>query len=215
MTVLQSPDFSFTVHIVDSDHRKRAQIAMALAQCGDHAQIYEDIGELIAERPDNGAVLASIEVADGDAGSVADLVATLQAGGVVLPLIVFAEGAADFLAWPFTGEELRSSCAYCRQFMDGPGGTLQRRQKARKLVDGLSIRERQILAFLLEGHSNKSMANSLDLSPRTVEDYRLNAMKKLGVNAMSAAIRIGLEAGLDGSGGAASASTSFSSVELS
>ena len=99
--------------------------------------------------------------------------------------------------------------------MDGPGGTLQRRQKARKLVDGLSIRERQILAFLLEGHSNKSMANSLDLSPRTVEDYRLNAMKKLGVNAMSAAIRIGLEAGLDGSGGAASASTSFSSVELS
>ena len=196
---------------------------MALSGGGGNAQIYEDMEELIAEGPDDGIVLAS-----ADTGSAADLIATLQAGEIFLPLILFAqaprpsqivraahEGAADFLAWPFTAEELRSACAYCRQFMEGAGGMLQRRQKARKLIEGLSLRERQILAFLLEGHSNKSMANSLDLSPRTVEDYRLNAMKKLGVNATSAAIRIGLEAGLDGSGSAAFAYPAFSSVELS
>ncbi len=90
-----------------------------------------------------------------------------------------------------------------------------RRHKARKLVEGLSRREVQILIFLLDGYSNKSIANSLDISPRTVEDYRLNAMKKLGVSATSAAIRIGLEAGLDDSWTTASARSSFNSAELS
>jgi DNA-binding NarL/FixJ family response regulator len=49
---------------------------------------------------------------------------------------------------------------------------------------------------MIEGHSNKSMGLTLDLSPRTVEDYRLNCLQKLGVASSSAAIRIGLEAGI-------------------
>jgi len=106
------------------------------------------------------------------------------------------EGAANYLAWPFTGEDLLDACTYCQTFMEVEGGRLQRQQQARALVDGLTNREKQILAFLLEGHSSKSMANVLDLSPRTVEDYRLSTLKKLGVQATSAAIRIGLEAGL-------------------
>jgi DNA-binding NarL/FixJ family response regulator len=44
------------------------------------------------------------------------------------------------------------------------------------------------------------MGKELNLSPRTVEDYRLNALRKLGVASTSAAIRIGLEAGLRASG---------------
>ncbi|MDD3799413.1 MAG: LuxR C-terminal-related transcriptional regulator, partial [Novosphingobium sp.] len=107
------------------------------------------------------------------------------------------DGVADYLAWPFSGEELMTACLYCRKFMDEKGGAIVRRQKARNLVENLSQRERQILSFMLRGHSNKDMANTLDLSPRTVEDYRLNALKKLGVTSSSAAIRIGLEADLD------------------
>src|SRR5690606_1021030 len=137
---------------------------------------YEDIAELISTGPKSGTVLVSSEL-----GSAADILAQFQAGGVLLPLILFArepapsqivkavhEGAASYLAWPFTGNELLLSCAYCQRFMEMEGGRILRQQQARALVDGLSGREKQILAFLLDGHSNKSMAKSLDLSPRTI-----------------------------------------------
>lgn len=223
MTAIEASSLDQLVHVVDSEHRMRAQIAMTLTQCGGHSQIYEDIEELVDARPSGGSILASSET-----GSVADLMAKLQAAEVYLPLIVYAEepkpsqivraaheGAADYLAWPFSGEELLSSCAYCQQFMHESGKSIMRRHKARKLIEGLSRREVQIIAFLLDGYSNKSIANSLDISPRTVEDYRLNAMRKLGVNATSAAIRIGLEAGLDGSWALPTAPSKFSSAELS
>ncbi len=193
-----------TVHIVSADHRLRAEISMAVIQCGSHAETYEDTAELMAARPKSGTILAS-----SDLSSAAQLLGQFRAGNVYLPLILFAknplpsdivkavhEGAANYLAWPFTGEDLLDACTYCQTFMEVEGGRLQRQQQARALVDGLTNREKQILAFLLEGHSSKSMANVLDLSPRTVEDYRLSTLKKLGVQATSAAIRIGLEAGL-------------------
>lgn len=223
MTAIEAACLDQLVHVVDSEHRMRAQIAMTLTQCGGHPQIYESMDELLDARPSGGSILASCRI-----GSVAELITKLQAGEVYLPLIIFAEdpkpsqivraaheGAADYLAWPFSGEELLSSCAYCQQFMHESGRSIMRRHKARKLIEGLSRREVQILAFLLDGYSNKSIANSLDIGPRTVEDYRLNAMKKLGVNATSAAIRIGLEAGLDGSWTLPSAAPKFSSAELS
>ena len=201
----QSTSFEQIVHIVDSEHRTRAQIAMTVRQSGGHAEIYEDLDELVRARPRNGTILAN-----DASGSAASLIARLQASEVFLPLILFAdnpkpsqivraahEGVADYLPWPFSGEDLLAACTYCQKFMDEKGDAMMRRQKARLLVESLSQREKQILAFMLQGHSNKSMANTLDLSPRTVEDYRLNAMKKLGVSASSAAIRIGLEAGLD------------------
>lgn len=178
---------------------------MAVAELGGHAETYENIAELISNNPKTGTVLVNSEM-----GSAAQILAQFQAGGVLLPLILFAEnpapsqivkavheGAASYLAWPFTGSELLLSCAYCQRFMEVEGGRMLRQQQARALVDGLSGREKQILAFLLDGHSNKSMAKSLDLSPRTIEDYRLSTLKKLGVQATSAAIRVGLEAGLE------------------
>ncbi len=192
------------LHIVHADHAVRASIAMSITRGGGHAQIYEDIVELIAAKPAAGAILLK-EPDDGSSG----LPAALHAGEIFLPIILFAEnptpsrvvravhnGVADFLSWPFSDEELAASCDYCLASAANSAEELRRRQKAQKLIEKLSQRERQILAFMIEGHSNKSMGLTLELSPRTVEDYRLNCLQKLGVGSSSAAIRIGLEAGL-------------------
>jgi two-component system response regulator FixJ len=188
------------LHIVDDDHAVRARVAMTMIQNGGHAEIYDDLAELIAARPSAGMIL--IKAAD-------QVAAALHAAEIFLPLVVFAKaptpsqvvravhaGAADFLAWPFSDEDLLASCDYCQTVEIGNAGELLRRQKAQKAVDKLSQRERQILSFMIDGYSNKSMGLTLDLSPRTIEDYRLNCLQKLGVSSSSAAIRIGLEAGL-------------------
>ena len=45
----------------------------------------------------------------------------------------------------------------------------------------LTRREREVLARLAVGASNKEAAQQLGLSPRTIEGHRSNIMKKIGV----------------------------------
>ena len=193
-----------TMHIVDCDHAQRASLAMRISSGGAHAEIYENLDELVCERPAGGVIL--IEFPET---GVQALNRQLALAGVYLPVIVFADqpqpahivraahdGAADFLDAAFSSDELIAAYDYARRFIERNSAALLTRQRAEEQVSSLSDRERQVLAFLLDGHSNKSMGKELNLSPRTVEDYRLNALRKLGVASTSAAIRIGLEAGL-------------------
>jgi DNA-binding NarL/FixJ family response regulator len=49
-----------------------------------------------------------------------------------------------------------------------------------KTVD-ITDREAEVLRLISWGHSNKDIANRLDLSVKTVEVHKTNAMKKLGM----------------------------------
>ncbi len=56
------------------------------------------------------------------------------------------------------------------------------------LLDGLSPREKEILALLADGHSNKEMAQELHLSVRTVESYASHLYVKLNVRTRTEAV---------------------------
>lgn len=194
-----------TIHVVDLDYRVRAQIARMVASNGGHAEIYEDVEELVVARPSDGVILVN-----SAGGSAEDLIVRLQSADIWLPVILFCvdpapsaivravhQGVVDYLAWPFTETELLDATRFCQNFLDRKGAALARKQHARFLVEQLTKREKEVLQLLVEGHSNKSMANAFGLSPRTIEDYRFSLIQKLQVSSTSAAIRIGLEADLD------------------
>lgn len=61
---------------------------------------------------------------------------------------------------------------------------------------GLSTRERQVLQMLAEGSSNNHIAETLNLSPKTVETYRSRLMRKLEVTSFAALVRIAVREGL-------------------
>ena len=63
----------------------------------------------------------------------------------------------------------------------------------------LSGREREVLEYLSEGHSNKMIARELEISPRTVEIHRANMMHKIGANHAAEAVRIRIESGIEAS----------------
>jgi DNA-binding NarL/FixJ family response regulator len=63
-------------------------------------------------------------------------------------------------------------------------------------LDQLSAREREILQLVVEGKSNKDIAGSLFLSPKTVDTYRSRAMTKLGVNNLPDLVKLAIQYGL-------------------
>lgn len=66
----------------------------------------------------------------------------------------------------------------------------------------LSLRERQVLNLVVRGRTSTTIAESLHLSVKTVETYRLRLMRKLGVTDITGLMRLAFKEGmLDAEGG--------------
>jgi DNA-binding NarL/FixJ family response regulator len=52
---------------------------------------------------------------------------------------------------------------------------------AKERLPEITDREEEVLRLISWGHSNKDIANRLELSVKTVEVHKTNAMKKLGM----------------------------------
>ena len=197
-----------TLHILDSDSARRAQLARQAFAAGFHAEIYADRAELIEHAPQHGVVLAHDEPdGRGVVGLVNEM--TLRAGW--LPVVAFAEqpvtfqvvravkgGVLDYLVLPIAGQALADAVDRARQ--EGEAHRDQRRRaiQARQRIATLSQREREVLDRLAAGCSNKVIARDLEISPRTVEIHRMKMMGKLGAKHAAEAVRLRIEAeGLD------------------
>lgn len=63
-------------------------------------------------------------------------------------------------------------------------------------LDALSSRERQVLQLLVESKATAVIAESLSLSPKTVETYRSRVMQKLGIEDMPSLVKFAIQHGL-------------------
>lgn len=99
-------------------------------------------------------------------------------------------GALDFLEKPFSAsamaDRIRDAVAHYRQSMAGYADGLAD-FPGRQL---LTIRERDVLAQIARGASNKEAGRRLGISPRTVEVHRARIMTKLGARNAADLIRI-------------------------
>ncbi|MBE9508227.1 MAG: response regulator transcription factor [Chloroflexi bacterium] len=60
----------------------------------------------------------------------------------------------------------------------------------------LSSREREVLQLVVEGKSSADIAETLFLSPKTVETYRSRLMKKLGISDLPSLVKFAIQHGL-------------------
>lgn len=65
-----------------------------------------------------------------------------------------------------------------------------------RALDGLSIRERQVLSLLAHGYTNREAADELGLSMRSVETYRSRMAEKLGFQSKVDLVKFAIEVGL-------------------
>lgn len=117
----------------------------------------------------------------------------LKSAGVTLPVIMISghadvrmaveamsSGAFTFLEKPFRMNELTEKINQAVE------KSRAERQRDRELTDlqtrmaSLTRREREVLDLLLQGKTNKEMAEQLGLSLRAIEDRRARLMKRMG-----------------------------------
>ncbi|MES2444744.1 MAG: response regulator [Pseudomonadota bacterium] len=117
-------------------------------------------------------------------------------GDIQLAVQVMKLGAIDFIEKPYEAEGLIAvvNAGFARLAQDR--SAIENANDARAKIAGLSPREREVLAGLIEGNANKVIGYNLDISPRTVEVYRAHLMTKLAVNSLPAALRIAFLAGM-------------------
>ena len=71
-----------------------------------------------------------------------------------------------------------------------------RGQPPASALDVLSLRERQVLQLLVEGKPGAAIAQTLFLSPKTVETYRSRMMQKLNIGNIPELVKFAIQQGL-------------------
>lgn len=196
------------LHIVGGDSRLRAEQSRLAFSMGHHAEVYSDLAELLASRPQAGVIVACESVLTC---GVDRLLERLSEAGIWLPVIAASHdpdvdevvqairaGALDYLRLPLTKEEFTRMASHVMADAGRHSDARRRLVEARQRIGTLSKREREVLDWLSEGSSNKAIARELEISPRTVEIHRANMMDKLGANHAAEAVRLRLEAKFEG-----------------
>lgn len=103
-------------------------------------------------------------------------------------------GAVDFLEKPFDGEAFLASIRRALAIGERERTQIAQAKAAHRLLASLTPRETDVMEKLVEGLSNKAVAQNLGISPRTVEVYRAQIMNKLKAGHLSDIVRMALAA---------------------
>ncbi len=102
----------------------------------------------------------------------------------------FRLGSIDFLEKPFAKDEIenvvRRAVEVDRVQREGQA----ERDEIQKRVAKLTPREKQVMALVVAGKSNRVIAADLGVSPKTVEVHRANVMQKMQADSLAQLVKM-------------------------
>lgn len=195
------------IHLVDDDEAIRHSASFMLRHAGFRVKTYPDGVAFLeqAEEAEKGCILLDVQMPKMDGLEVQQ---ELNHRGVAMPVIVLTghgdvavavramkAGAVDFVEKPYAKQTLVDALTRAFERMETRRKEEVLADEARGLIERLTAREKEVLLGLVDGQTNKEIAISLDISPRTVEIHRANVMEKMGAGNLSAVLRVAFAAG--------------------
>jgi FixJ family two-component response regulator len=119
-----------------------------------------------------------------------------MSGHADIPLAVEAmrKGALNFLEKPFTEEALIDAVQAALRATPALDSSHRKDPEARARLASLTNRERQVLELVLEGKLNKTTADILNISIKTVELHRARVMSKMQAKSLAHLVQLALSA---------------------
>lgn len=114
-------------------------------------------------------------------------------GDVQMAVRAVQAGAFDFVEKPFNDQDLLDRVQRAIVFDAEQRGKEVQRAQLRSLFASLTPREREVLDRVVEGMSNKAIANTLGLSAKTVEVHRAKVMEKMHARSLSDLVKMAMQ----------------------
>jgi RNA polymerase sigma factor (sigma-70 family) len=196
-----------TVFIVDDDEALRDSLTWLLESVRLPSRTFASAQEFLRQfdRTCPGCLVLDVRM-PGMSGL--ELLDRLTAEGVGIPVILLTAhadvpmavralkgGAADFLTKPFSSQELLD------RIQDALERDRSRREQESRIAflaerfALLTPREREVMALVVEGNSNKEIAAALGVSSKTVEAHRTKVMDKTQAGSVAGLVRMALACG--------------------
>lgn len=197
----------YIVHIVDDQESVRKSLAFLLGMAGFAVRMHSSATEFLEAAPGirDGVLVTDLRMPDM---SGVELLRHLSAVKVTLPAIVITghgdvpmaveamrAGAVDFIEKPFEEAVIVAAIRRAAEQLVGKPEEAEEVAAIQTRLASLSGRERQVLAGVVAGLANKSIAFDLDISPRTIEIHRANMMAKMRATSLPHLVRMALAAG--------------------
>jgi two-component system, LuxR family, response regulator FixJ len=192
------------VHVVDDDPAIRDSLSFLLSTAELTTKVYGSALALLerASALEPGCIVTDVRM-PGMTGL--ELVVELKRRRVTHPVIVLTghgdvalaveamkAGVVDFIEKPFDEDVLLKAVRTALAQEESMSARLTLRAEVEARVEQLSQREREVFEAIVDGESNKSAAQKLGISPRTVEIYRAHVMDKMGAKTLSELVRMAL-----------------------
>jgi len=194
------------IFIIDDDPAVRQALTVLIRSMRLQTQSFESAQQFLDrfERTQPGCLLLDVRM-PGISGM--ELLERLRQEDVHLPAIVMSAygdvpmvvramkaGALNFLEKPCRDQELWEAIHEAIQWDTAHRQTLTLRDKVLRRLQRLTAGEQTVLRMLINGRSNKVIAEELKLSVRTIEVRRAKVMKKMKAESLAELIRLTLNA---------------------
>jgi FixJ family two-component response regulator len=191
-----------TVYIVDDDPDMRDSLRWLVKTVGLRAVTCASAEEFLLGFQADGPACLVLDVRMPGTGGL-NLFDNLLARGLRIPVLFITahadvpmavramkSGAVEFLEKPFNGQVLLEKIQ--RALRDDADRLARQRalDEFRARFGTLTGKEREVLAMIRDGRSNKEIAILLEITPRAVELRRASLMKKLGAGSLPELLRL-------------------------
>lgn len=194
---------SARVAIVEDDPAVLDAVSTLLSGKGHQVSEHRGAKELLDSTYGGGCIVSDVRMPDMNG---LELVDALKAANDPRPVILISGhgdiemamqavklGAFDFIAKPFDNERLLAAVDKALDAYEQAATEQAEVDDLQERFESLTQRQKETMALLVEGHTNKDIAQKLGISPRTVEIYRAWVLSKMRADTLVDLVRMSMK----------------------